>query len=257
MSTRTQLTQEQRYQIEALLKAGHTQTVIANILEVHKSTISRELNRNRGLRGYRSKQAHELALARRQNKAKPRIAAQHWQWVEQLLRDEWSPEQVSLWLNAAGRCVISHEWIYQYIYKDLRQGGDLHSHLRCQKQRRKRYGSNDRRGQIKGRVSIDSRPKVVENRSRIGDWEADTVIGRPGGSVLVTLTERKSRLSLIALAPDKSAQSVKEAMLRLLAPLAERVHTMTYDNGKEFAYHLEVAECLNAKGYFAHPYHSW
>jgi IS30 family transposase len=257
MSTRTQLTQEQRYQIEALLKAGHTQTVIANILEVHKSTISRELNRNRGLRGYRSKQAHELALARRQNKAKPRIAAQHWQWVEQLLRDEWSPEQVSLWLNAAGRCVISHEWIYQYIYKDLRQGGDLHSHLRCQKQRRKRYGSNDRRGQIKGRVSIDSRPKVVENRSRIGDWEADTVIGRPGGHVLVTLAERKSRLSLIALAPDKSAQSVKEAMLRLLAPLAERVHTMTYDNGKEFAYHLEVAECLNAKGYFAHPYHSW
>ncbi len=257
MSACTQLTQEQRYQIAALLKAGHNQTVIANILNVHKSTISRELNRNRGLRGYRPKQAHELAMARRQNKAKPRIATQQWQWVEQLLRDEWSPEQVSLWLHTAGRCTISHEWIYQYVYEDLRQGGDLHSHLRCQKQRRKRYGSNERRGQIKGRESIDKRPQVVENRSRIGDWEADTVIGRLGGSVLVTLAERKSRLSLIALAPDKTAQSVKEAMLTLLTPLAERVHTVTYDNGKEFAYHLEVAEHLNAKGYFAHPYHSW
>ena len=257
MSTCKQLTQEQRYQIEALLKAGHNQTEIADVLEVHKSTISRELNRNRGLRGYRSKQAHELSLARRQNKAKPRIAAQQWQWVEQLLRDDWSPEQISLWLKATDRCSISHEWIYQYVYEDQRQGGDLHSHLRCQKQRRKRYGSNDRRGQIKGRVSIDKRPKIVENRSRIGDWEADTVIGRQGGSVLVTLAERKSRLSLIALAPDKSAQSVKEAMLRLLTPLTERVHTVTYDNGKEFAYHLDVAECLNAKGYFAHPYHSW
>jgi len=257
MSTRTQLTQEQRYQIAALLKAGHNQTEISTVLECHKSTISRELSRNRGQRGYRPKQAHELSMVRRQNKVKPLIAAQQWQWIEQLLRDDWSPEQISLWLGAAGRCAVSHEWIYQYVYADKRQGGDLHSHLRCQKQRRKRYGSNDRRGQIKGRESIDNRPKVVENRSRIGDWEADTVIGRPGGSVLVTLAERKSRLSLIALAPDKSAQSVKEAMLTLLAPLAERVHTVTYDNGKEFAHHLEVAECLNAKGYFAHPYHSW
>jgi IS30 family transposase len=257
MSTRTQLTQEQRYQIAALLKAGHNQTEIADVLEVHKSTISRELCRNRGLRGYRPQQAHALSLARRRDKAKPRIAAQHWQWIEQLLRDDWSPEQISLWLGAAGRCLVSHEWIYQYVYEDKRQGGELHRHLRCQKQRRKRYGSNDRRGQLKGRVSIDNRPTIVEKRSRIGDWEADTVIGRPGGSVLVTLAERKSLLSLIALAPDKSAKSVKEAMLSLLVPLAEQVHTVTYDNGKEFAYHLEVAECLNAKGYFAHPYHSW
>lgn len=257
MSTYAQLTQEQRYQIAALLKAGHTQTEIACVLDVHKSTISRELNRNRGLRGYRPKQAHELSLARRRKKQLSRITPKQWQWVEQLLRGDWSPEQVSLWLGAADRCIVSHEWIYQYVYEDKRQGGDLHRHLRCQKQRRKRYGSYDRRGQIKGRESIDNRPKVVENRSRIGDWEADTVIGRPGGSVLVTLAERKSRLSLIALAPDKSAQSVKEALLTLLAPLAERVHTVTYDNGKEFAHHQEVAECLNAKGFFAHPYHSW
>jgi IS30 family transposase len=112
------------------------------------------------------------------------------------------------------------------------------------------------RGQLKGRDSIDNRPKVIEERLRIGDWEADTVTGRLGGSVLVTLAVRKSRLSLIGLAPDKSAQSVKEVKLKVLTSLAERIHTLTYDNGKEFAYHLEVAERLNAKGYFAHPYHS-
>lgn len=257
MRVHAQLTQEQRYQIAALLEAGHNQTEIADVIGVHKSTVSRELARNRGLRGYRPKQAQTLTEQRRRDKVQPRITAKHWYWVEQLLSEDWSPEQVSLWLGAAERCVISHEWIYLYIYEDKRQGGDLHTHLRCQKKRRKRYGSTDRRGQLIGRESIDNRPKIVDERSRIGDWEVDTVIGRPGGSVLVTLAERRSRLSLIGLSPDKSAQSVKEAILRLLVPLAEHVHTLTYDNGKEFAHHLDVAEKLGAKGFFAHPYHSW
>ena len=257
MKAYAQLTQEQRYQIAALLEAGQTQTEISHILGVHKSTISRELQRNQGLRGYRPKQAHEFAVERRQDKAQTRIAAEHWQWVEQLICEDWSPEQISLWLGAAGRCRISHEWIYLYIYTNQREGGELHRHLRCQKKRKKRYGSQDRRGQIKDRVSIEERDAIVEERSRIGDWEVDTVIGTLGGCVLVTLAERKSRLSLIGLSPDKSAQSVKEVMLRLLIPHAARVHTLTYDNGKEFAHHLEVSERLNAKGYFAHPYHSW
>jgi IS30 family transposase len=257
MRSHTQLTHEQRYQIAALLEAGHNQTDIAEIIGVHKSTISRELKRNRGLRGYRPKQAQKLAVERRKEKVEPRITAEHWRWVEQLLSEDWSPEQVSLWLGAAERCVISHEWIYLYVYEDKRQGGDLHLHLRCQKKRRKRYGSTDRRGQLIGRESIDNRPKIVDARSRIGDWEVDTVIGRPGGSVLVTLAERKSRLSLIGLSPDKSAQSVKETILRLLVPFAKHVHTLTYDNGKEFAHHLDVSKELGAKGFFAHPYHSW
>ena len=132
------------------------------------------------------------------------------------------------------------------MYEDKRRGGDLHRHLRCQKPRRKRYGHYDRRGQIRERVSIDERPEVVEARSRIGDWEADTVIGKPGGAVLVTLVERRSRLSLIALAPNKTAEAVKAAILKVL-----------HDNGKEFAYHMEIAKVLKADGYFAHPYHSW
>ncbi len=253
----TQLTQEQRYQIEALLKAEHKQTEIADVLGVHKSTINRELRRNRGLRGYRSKQAQRLTDNRRKEKAQPRITTEAWSSVERLLREDWSPEQISGWLAVEKALHVSHEWIYLYAYEDKRQGGNLYRHLRCQKARRKRYGSNDRRGQIKGRVSIDERPGIVDERSRIGDWEADTVIGKPGGAVLVTLAERKSRLSLIALAPNKTAQAVKEALLGSLRPVAEQVYTLTYDNGKEFAHHDEIAEALEAEGFFAHPYHSW
>jgi len=257
MRTYTQLTREQRYQIEALLKGQHTQTEIAEILGVHKSTISRELRRNRGLRGYRPNQADNLATQRRTRLNRARIPTPHWDRAETLLREDWSPEQISSWLAQEEGIVISHEWLYLYVYQNKRDGGDLYKHLRCQKPRRKRYGSNDRRGQIKGRVSIDERPEVVEKRSRTGDWEADTVIGLPGGAVLVTLAERKTRCSILALAKDKSAKAVKEALIGALQPHAAQVHTITYDNGKEFAHHSEIATALGAKGYFAHPYHSW
>ena len=257
MRTYAQLTREQRYQIEILLEGQHTQTEIAELLKVHKSTISRELRRDRGQRGYRPNQADTLAIQRREAACQSRIPSHHWERVETLLREDWSPEQVSSWLAQEEEIKISHEWIYLYVYQDKSDGGDLHKHLRCQKPRRKRYGSNDRRGQIKGRVSIEERPEVVDERSRVGDWEADTVIGRPGGAVLVTLAERKTRCSILVLAPDKSAKAVKDAIIGALQPHAAHVHTITYDNGKEFSHHTEIANALDAKGYFAHPYHSW
>ena len=174
----TQLVHEQRYQIYALMKAEHNQTEIAEILGVHKSTISRELRRNCGLRGYRPKQAHSIAMESQNNRATARISNSTWSSVESLLREDWSPEQVSCWLKIFKGESISHEWIYQYIYQDKLSGGTLHQHLRCQKKRRKRYGSYDRRGQIINRVSIDDRPTIVDRRSRIGDWELDTIIGK-------------------------------------------------------------------------------
>ena len=140
MSIYKQLTQEQRYQIYALKKAGHGQMEIANIVDVHKSTISRELCRNRGQRGYQPKQAHKIAFARRQQTHK-RIQPQTWQLITEKLRADWSPEQISGWMHRNERVQVSHEWIYQYVLNDKRAGGDLHVHLRCQKKRRKRYGS--------------------------------------------------------------------------------------------------------------------
>ncbi len=253
----TQLAQEQRYQIHALLKAGHNQSEIAMILGCHKSTISRELRRNRGLRGYRPGQADQLSMNRRAEKVKPRLQLEHWALVEQLLREDWSPEQVSLWLDKERRLTISHEWIYQYVLADKRRGGDLYRHLRCQKARKKRYGAYERRGQLSNRVSIDQRPAIVERRSRLGDWELDTIIGKHHRQAIVSLTERKSRLTLIAKVATKGADSVKEAVIDLLGPLSHRVHTITTDNGKEFANHECIAGALKAAFYFAHPYASW
>ena len=253
----TQLTQEERYQIYALKKAGHSQQEIAKTLCRSPSTISRELRRNKGLRGFRPKQAHRFAQNRKKARHRKRIPDSSWVRVDQLLREDWSPEQVSGWLAREEGLKVSHEWIYQHVYEDKRRGGDLYKRLRCQKPRRKRYGSYDRRGRIRERVSIDERPAVVDQRSRIGDWEVDTVIGKPGGAVLVTLTERRSRLSRIALAPDKTAEAVKSAILKAIQPLSAQVHTLTYDNGKEFALHMDIAKMLGADGFFAHPYHSW
>ena len=253
----TQLTQEQRYQIYALKKAGLNQAEIAVIIGVDKSTISRELRRNSGLRGYRPQQAHTLALVRRENKAAPRIAHKTWQLIERLLREEWSPEQISGWLLAETGESVSHEWIYQYVLADKAQGGNLYRHLRCQRQRKKRYGSYNTRGQLTNRTSIDERPCIVDRRSRYGDWELDTIIGKGHKQAIVSLTERKSKLSLIAKVPRKTADLVAKAIIHLLTPVSDRVHTMTSDNGKEFAQHEMMANVLGANFYFAHPYASW
>lgn len=253
----TQLTQDQRYQIYALMKAGHSQTQAASVLGVHKSTVSRELRRNRGLRSYRPQQAQQLTIRRRQDKTQTRITADHWRLVETLLCEDWSPEQISLWLAEEKHLLISHEWIYQHILKDKRQGGNLYRHLRCQKQRKKRYGSYSHRGQLRNRVSIEERPAIVDSRDRLGDWELDTVIGKGHKGVLVTLTERKSRLALMAKVRGKNADGVKEAILQLLMPLSDQVYTLTSDNGKEFARHESIAAALDAAFFFAHPYASW
>jgi IS30 family transposase len=252
----TQLTQTQRYQIYALKKMGHNQTAIANCLGVNKSTISRELGRNRGQRGYRPKQAHRKALRRHREKAQPRIAAETWAIVEEKLRLDWSPEQISGWLKKNQQDQVSHESIYQYVYADKRAGGDLHQHLRCQKKRRKRYGGRDRRGKIPNRTSIESRPEIVEQRCRIGDWEGDTIIGRDGQAI-VTLVERKSRYTLMEKIECRTAQATEEAIIRMLQPIILYILTLTFDNGKEFAHHEKIAQQLQAKVFFAHPYASW
>ena len=253
-----QLTQEQRYHIWALKKAGFDQTEIAHEVGVHKSTISRELRRNSGQRGYRPKQAHSMATARQQARASAtRIAAETWILVEQHLRQEWSPEQVSGWLRREHKLRVSHERIYQYVYADKWAAGTLHQHLRCQKQRRKRYGSRDRRGQLANRRCISERPALVDKRNRLGDWEADTIVGKGHQQAIVSLTERKSKLTLLAKVEHATAEAVEAAIARLLGPLAQRVHTITSDNGREFAHHQQIAAKLEADFYFAHPYASW
>jgi len=256
MKTYKQLTQEQRYQIYALKKMGHNQTEIAKVIRVHKSTISRELQRNCGRRGYRSQQAHQFALSRR-NKATRRIQPETWELIEAKICLDWSPEQISGWLIRHKGVRVSHEWIYQYILADKQAGGELYRHLRCQKKRRKRYGGYDRRGQLPNRRSIEERPAIVDQRQRPGDWEVDTILGKGRRQAIVTLTERKSRLALIRKVERRTAQAVQEAITHLLKPWKSYVHTLTADNGKEFAGHQEISHFLQADFFFAHPHAAW
>jgi IS30 family transposase len=247
-----QLTQAQRYQIYSLLKMGHNQTEIAECLGVHKSTIGRELRRNRGQRGYRPHQAHQNAISRRKHD-RTRIMPETWVIVEAKIRQDWSPEQISGRMKYEEDIHISHEWIYQYIYKDKRNNGNLHRHLRCQKKRRKRYGIYERRGKLSNRVSIEQRPAVVDTRQRLGDWEVDTMIGKRHKQAIVTLIERKSRLVLLRKVDQRTAEAVEDAVTHLLKPWILDVHTITSDNGKEFAHHKKIAKKLNTDFYFAHP----
>ena len=254
-----QLTENERYQIYALKKAGHCQKEIAGVLGRSPSTISRELRRNEGLRGYRPKQAQRLSDARRNGAYKARKVTTFIKVdIESLIRQELSPQQVVGYLARHKGLSLHHETVYQLIYADKASGGDLYTHLRvASKPYRKRYGSYDRRGKIKGRVSIDDRPAVVDRGNRIGDWEGDTVIGNGRRSALLTMVERKTLYTVIVRLTGKRADLLAEAAVQGMQHLKDRVKTITLDNGLEFSRHETIAEGLEADIYFAHPYASW
>lgn len=255
----THLTQDERYQIHTLKRQGLSLTRIAAELQRHPSSISRELRRNATQSGYKPIAAHTQALSRqgRRRNAKQFSAAQ-WAHVETYLRLYLSPQQASGRLKLERSLCISHECIYQHVYQDKAQGGDLAGLLRCQKVRRKRYASGrNRRGILRNRTGIEHRPAIVDARSRMGDWEGDTMIGKAHRGVLVTLVERRSRYTLARALPRRHSDAVSQAVIELLRPHKQHCKTLTFDNGKEFAQHEFIAQCLQAKVYFAHPYCSW
>src|SRR5271168_1652224 len=220
------LTCEQRCQIYGLLQSGHSQAHIARKIGVDPSTINRELVRNTGARGYRFKQAHEKASQRRKEASdKPRKMTPDLVELieEKLTREQWSPDQISGRLAKDGVGFISHERIYQHVWKDKKDGGALHLHLRHSgKKYNKRKGKNSGRGLIPNRVDIDQRPFIVAAKSRIGDWEADTIIGANHRGAVMSHVERKSKYTKLAKLRDKSADSVVRACARAFA--ARRPH---------------------------------
>ena len=203
------LSRVERYQISALLKEGLTQSQIAANLSRNKSTISREITRNSGFRGYRPRQASFLAEDRSLNSHNARqIESSDWLSVKNYLKVQWSPEQI------AAEVPISHETIYRHIYADKALGGVLYRQLRCQKKRRKRYaGGRDRRGQIIGRRPISERPAHIEERRQIGHWEGDTVIGKGHKQAIVSLVERKSGYAVLVKVKNKTADLVSNAII--------------------------------------------
>jgi|TARA_B110000116_G_C16689752_1_gene514649 IS30 family transposase len=259
MNKYSQLTEVQRYQIEALKKAEKNQKEIAMIIGVTASTICREFKRNTGQRGYRPKQANIKALIRRKEAVKSvKMTTALITLIETKIKLDWSPEQVAGWLDREKEIKISHERIYQHVWADKLDGGELYKCLRqSNKKRKKRYGSKDKRGQIRNRISIDDRPEVVSQKTRIGDWEIDTVIGKNHQGALVTIVDRRSKFTLIKKVDSKHAGVVTEATITLLTPYLDKTLTITADNGKEFAGHEQMTNELGAAVYFAHPYSSW
>lgn len=257
MKSYTQLTQEERYQIAALLKAGLTQNVIADMIGRDKSTISRELARNTGQRGYRPQQAQQRARKRQRNKARPAFSESHWQVVDALLRADWSPEQIAGRLKEERGVAVSPAWIYRYIHSKRQRRLELRPHLRGRYWFRKRRGSRDKRGRLRNTTSIDERPPIIEERRRIGDWEADTVAGVNQQGHLVSLVDRQSGYACLGKVARRTAALVKEAIIERLEPLKKQVHSITCDHGREFAGHEDFGLSLKARVYFAHPYAPW
>ena len=259
----SQLTDEDRIEIYAMMQAGKEQKDIAKALEVNPSTISRELSRNTGLRGYRPKQAQQKALLRRFNARKAvKMTPETIRYIEDKLAEEHSPEQIAERMKIDAGWdgpTVSHERIYQYIWSDKAVGGKLYKYLRIggTKQRRKRRNSRDMRGTIKNRVGIEQRPEIVERKIRIGDWEGDTVVGKNHQGALVTLVDRKSKLTLIGKVNRYTAEAVEKTIISLMELLPRRNYTLTVDNGKEFASHESVADALRIKVFFADPYSAW
>lgn len=258
MPSYQRLTREERYQIEAYLRCGQTLAEIARQLKRPPSTISRELARNGCRSGYLAERAD--AQARQRQRERRRAYGRyrdHWrETLGPLLQASWSPQQISAFCKAAGQ-PVSHEWLYQQLAQDKRQGGDWYRHLRFGRPRRRRRVKADRRGQLKDRRLIGERPAVVEARTRLGDWEVDSMVG-PGKARLLTLVERRSRFVHIVRVADGTAGEASKAIECVLSryPASKR-QTVTSDNGKEFAGHIALAKDLELAWYFARPYASW
>ena len=256
----TQLTLSKRYQITALIKAGLNQKNIALELGVHPSTISRKLRRNKDfIRGYNAELAQVKVVKREKTKKKrSSLTKQIERYIRSKLKLDWSPEQISGRMKIDIGVSVVHETIYRYIYANKANGGKLYKYLRHKnKKYHKRSNDYKARGVIIDRVMIDKRPKIVEQKKRIGDLEIDTVIGKDHKGALVTVVDRKSKFTLIKNLPSKEAEVVTQALIEMIQPIKAVTHTITSDNGKEFAYHKQVSAALDADFYFANPYHSW
>lgn len=234
------------------------QSDIAKEIKVDKSTISRELRRNgSGRWKYNPSRAARFARERHRDKRKHRIDEVTWARVDRLLRLEWRPEQISIRLKIENWPTVSHETIYKHVYQNKQEGGTLYAHLPRQHTYRKRIHKYCKRGFRDPRRPISERPEIVETRSRIGDWESDTIVGRRQHQAILSLVERRSRFCLLQKVPVRSAAMVAKAACQQLLPYKDKVLTITSDNGSEFAGHKNIALSLGADFFFADPYSSW
>lgn len=255
-----QITREQRYQIEAYIKAGITKDFIAGQLGIHRSSIYREIQRNSQKRGIYSAFYAQMYCDERKERLKRK---RFFDRVKEdiikgyIEKEQWSPEQIVGYCTKNGVDMVSHERIYQYIRQDKERGGSLFKHLRHRLKHRKRPVGG-KHIPIRDRVSIDDRPGVINNKERFGDWEIDTIIGKEGKGAIVTIVERTTSFLMMRKLPwGKNAESLADHVIDMLGPYKNIVHSITSDNGTEFAEHMKISKGLETSFFFAHPYSSW
>ena len=255
-----QLSLWERYTIRSLMKLGFSNKLIAKKINRHPSTIGREIKRNKGKSYYAPKQAHRLAEERRFIPRKSeKIDGITELFIIDKLKEKWSPEQIAgkIKLDQPNDVnSVSHECIYQYLYKNRKNGGDLYKNLRRsgRKYRKKRFGSS----RIPNRVSIDKRPECVNRKERIGDWEGDLIVGKGHLSAMLTLVERKTKYTVLMKLPkNKEAKPLSRGVIQTMEPFRDIFHTLTLDNGLEFADHERIGKAFNIHVYFCHPFSSW
>jgi IS30 family transposase len=255
-----QITPEERYILGTLRKQGYSNAEIARVTRRHRSTISREFARNHSTYdgAYRPSAAQEKANGRRLNcRRNKKFSQGEWELVESLLREKYSPEQISGRLRAEGILDISHEAIYVHVWREKRRGGELWRHLRQPVKRRKRYGSHERRGRVEGKRHITERPPIVDRRHQIGHWEMDTVLGTGDQHCIVTLVERVTGAVLIGKLRRRNTASLNRRVIELIRAHQNAFRSITADNGTEFHSYEDIERATGVPIYFATPYHSW
>lgn len=251
------VTSEDRLRIKDGLDAGLSNSTIADKLGFHKSTIGREISRNKGGRGYRPKQAHTIATERENSKhgpykMNPVVMAQ----IIERLELKWSPEQISNRLRVEGEEFVSAETIYTFIYEDREEGGELWRHLRrSHRVRKKRFPSENRRGTIRGATPIAERGKAAQKRKKLGHWERDTMLGKDRKASVLVLTDRKSRYNKLRKLNERRALKVTKETLIALKKLPTK--SITNDRGQEFSDHQRCSTKLKVKIFFCDPYSSY
>lgn len=257
-----QITFAERYTLGLLRQRGLTPAAIARILGRHRSTIGREVRRNRARSDgtYRPQLADWYARGRRsRSRRNQQFTGADWARIQTLLREDWSPEQVAGRLRLERELTISHETIYRYIWADKRRGGTLYQHLRgARKQRRKRYGRYDSRGRLAGKRPITARPAAVAARRELGHWEADTLLGAgQAGPCVLSLVERKTGYLVLGKLRQRTSANVNARARPLITAQPHPVRTITVDNGTEFHEYAALEQATATRFYFATPHHAW
>ena len=257
-----QITFAERYTVGLLRQRGLSAAAIARTLGRYRSTIAREVQRNRAHSDgtYRPPLADCYARSRRsRSRRNRRFSPTDWALVQELLREDWSPDQVAGWLRRFHLLRISHETIYRYIWAEKQAGGTLHQHLRgARKQRRKRYGRYDSRGRLAGKRWITERPPIVGTRRELGHWEGDTMLGdSQAGPCVLSLVERKTGYLLLGQLCQRTSAFVNHRAQQLIAGQPHPVRTITVDNGTEFHEYAALEQATGTAFYFATPHHAW